>query len=101
MFLHLVLMDFNENADDAFFRRVNEFAERIRSECRSVVIYHFSKNEADRSDGLDYAIVAGFETSEAHDDYQISALHVEMKNYMGPFIRRLVVYDGHAPLPIP
>lgn len=101
MFLHVVMMAFNDKADAEFFRRVDEYADRIRRECRAVLIYDFGTNQADRSDGLDYAVVAGFESSEAHDQYQISDAHVAMKTYMGPFIDRIVVFDGKVTAGVP
>jgi hypothetical protein len=59
--------------------------------------YAFRPNQAGRSDGLTHAVVAAFADSPAHDRYQVSPAHQEMKAYMAGFIERLVVYDGEIP----
>ncbi|MNE98127.1 Stress responsive A/B Barrel Domain protein [compost metagenome] len=64
-------------------------------------VYHFGANEAARSQGYAHAVVSAFESAQAHDDYQVSPAHVEMKSYMGAFIQRMVVFDGAAPLLVP
>lgn len=101
MYMHLVMMEFSPAADLAFFARVQAYAERIRQECKGVTIYHFGSNEAARSLGFMHAVVSAFESAQAHDDYQVSPAHVEMKTYMGGFIQRMVVFDGAAPLLVP
>jgi hypothetical protein len=100
MYLHLVMMEFSPDAGPAFFRAVEAHAVRIRQECADVLVYHFGANEAARSDGYTHAVVSVFKDSSAHDTYQVSPAHVDMKTYMGPYIQRLVVFDGAAPLPL-
>ena len=94
MFLHIVLMALKPQADDAFLERVQAHCRRVRQECPSVLGYEFRSNEASRSQGLDYATVSMFESAAAHDAYQVSPAHVAMKEDMGPYIERLVVFDG-------
>lgn len=94
MFLHIVLMALTPQADDAFLARVQTHCQRVRRECPGVLGYEFRTNEASRSQGLDYATVSMFESAAAHDAYQVSAAHVAMKEDMGPYIERLVVFDG-------
>lgn len=98
MYMHIVMMEFTPEAGDEFFRTVEAFAERIRQECTDVMVYHFGLNEAARSDGYTHAVVSAFKDSPAHNTYQVSPAHVDMKAYMGPYIKRLVVFDGLAPL---
>lgn len=98
MYMHLVMMEFIPDAGPEFFRQVEAYAVRIRQECADVLIYHFGANEAARSDGYTHAVVSAFKDCPAHDTYQVSPAHVEMKTYMGPYIQRLVVFDGAAPL---
>ena len=94
MFLHVVLMQFNGDADARFRERVQHYCARIRSECDGVAGYDFQPNVASRSDGLAYAVIGAFTDSAAHDRYQISPAHQEMKAYMAGFIERLVVCDS-------
>ncbi|MOA04793.1 Stress responsive A/B Barrel Domain protein [compost metagenome] len=101
MYMHLVMMEFSPAAGAEFFARVEAYAERIRQECKGVNVYHFGANEAARSQGYAHAVVSAFESAQAHDDYQVSPAHVEMKSYMGAFIQRMVVFDGAAPLLVP
>lgn len=94
MFIHVVMMSFKAEADSAFHAKVQEFAVRIRAECEGLQTYLYGANEADRGDGLTHAVVAGFVNTAAHDRYQISPVHLEMKAFMAQFISRLVVFDA-------
>lgn len=98
MYMHIVMMEFIPDAGPEFFRQVEAYAVRIRQECADVSLYHFGTNEAARADGYTHALVSAFKDSPAHDIYQISPAHMEMKTFMGPYIQRLVVFDGAAPL---
>lgn len=97
MFLHAVLMELADSADASFHGRVNEYCERIRKECDGVLTYYYGRNDASRSQGLDHAVIAAFTGSDAHDRYQVSPVHQEMKRYMAPLIVRMVVFDGTVP----
>lgn len=97
MFLHVVMMEFDERVDANFFGKVEALAERVRQECAGLVLYHFGENVADRSQGYTHATSSLFSDAASHDAYQVSAAHVAMKNHMVPFIKRIVVYDGHLP----
>lgn len=93
MFHHIVLMKYSARADTGFFEKVQSFCERIRVAMPNVVRYVHRPNRAARRDGLDWAIVSTFGSSQDHDAYQVSPLHQEMKEYMTPFIERIVVCD--------
>lgn len=97
MFYHIVMMAFTPEADQAFFDRVEHYARRVRAECADVVTYAMTTNIASRGDGLTHGVVGAFQSSQAHDDYQVSPAHVEMKAFMSPFIARIVVLDGEVP----
>lgn len=97
MYTHIVMMEFAKDADQTFFDKVGMFSQRIRAECHGVIAYDFGLNEAARSGGYTHAVVSVFSDAAAHDDYQISPVHVDMKTYMGPFIQRIVVFDGAIP----
>lgn len=94
MFYHVVLMQFRKDADASFLRRVEHYVARVRAECPDVLTYGLVDNVAARSDGLTHGIVGAFASSAAHDAYQVSPAHQEMKAYMSPFIARIVVLDG-------
>lgn len=93
MFHHIVLMQFTAEADRVFRDRVEDFCGRMRRSTPCMDRYIFRRNEATRSDGLDWAIVSSFNSRADHDAYQISSLHQEMKSYMSPFIARIVACD--------
>jgi quinol monooxygenase YgiN len=101
MFYHIVMMRLSERADAAFHARVEAYAERVRRECRGLLHYDYGSNLADRGGGYDRAMLSVFESSSAHDAYQVSPVHQEMKAYMTPFIADLVVCDSDCPLPVP
>lgn len=94
MFIHVVMMSFKTHADPAFHARVQKFAERLSASCDGMLGYWYGANEASRADGLTHAVISSFENAAAHDRYQVSPLHQEMKAFMVPFIERLVVFDS-------
>lgn len=94
------MMGFTPDTGIEFFATVEAFADRIRKECPDVEIYHFGVNEAARANGYTHAVVSAFKDSAAHDAYQTSPAHVEMKTYMGPHILRIVVFDASVPEPV-
>lgn len=93
MFHHIVLMSFNDTADAAFFAQAQRYVERVKAECKDVVDYFMRENIASRSDGLTHGIVGVFKSSAAHDAYQISPVHQEMKAFMTARMSRIVVLD--------
>ena len=97
MFLHVVMLQLSGAADARFHDRVRGYCDRILAECDGVAGYAFRPNQAGRSDGLTPAVGAAFRDAAAHDRYQVSAAHQEMKAYMTDFIERLVVFDGEIP----
>ncbi|MHA3904905.1 Dabb family protein [Castellaniella sp. WN] len=96
-FLHVVMMRFEEDVDERFHRQVEEHAQRVRRECAGVLMYHYGANVADRSQGYTHATSALFVDAAAHDAYQTSPAHVEMKRLMMDRIARIAVYDGLIP----
>jgi len=93
MFHHVVLMRFTAQAGPAFHAAVEAFCDRVRRADPRPHRYVYRPNVASRSDGLDFGIVAVFDSAAAHERYQVSAVHQEMKAYMTPFIERIVVCD--------
>lgn len=86
-------MKFTAAADRAFHAAVETYCERVRAGDPRPRRYIYHRNIAARSDGLDYAIVAAFDSAAEHDRYQVSATHQEMKAFMAPFTERLVACD--------
>ncbi|MGO3123380.1 MAG: Dabb family protein [Advenella sp.] len=97
MFLHIVLMQFSNKADTRFFQQVVHHTTLVKRECEGLLMYHFGENIADRSQGYTHATSAAFANSAAHDVYQACPSHVAMKQFMEPYIERIVVYDGMLP----
>lgn len=94
MFIHAVLMSFRSTASVEFHRKVGGYAERVLQECGGIVSYLYDANGASRAEGYTHAVVAVFVDESAHDSYQISAVHLEMKSFMATHIDRLVVFDS-------
>jgi hypothetical protein len=99
MFHHIVLMKYTPQADASFFGKVEGYCDRIRRSSPSVRRYVHLRNESARRDALDWAIVSSFESTQAHDAYQVSPLHQEMKAFMTPYIERIVVCDADEEKP--
>jgi hypothetical protein len=87
-------MRFSEEADPRFFRRVDEYVDRVKNQLPYVRGYHLMRNVASRSAGFEWVIVSTFDNSAAHDEYQVSTVHQEMKAFMGPYITEIVACDG-------
>ena len=94
MFHHIVLMRFTAATDARFLAEVERYADRIRRELPYVRAYAFVRNAAGRAQGYDWAVIAHFDDSAAHDAYQVSDAHQEMKAYMAPFIADLIACDA-------
>jgi hypothetical protein len=93
MFHHILLMNFAPDTGPEFFARAQEYIARIKAECEGVQSYFLAENRANRSDGLTHGIVALFDSSAAHDAYQASPIHQEMKAFMATRMARVVVLD--------
>ena len=93
MFHHVVMMRISKTADRTFHDKVEHHAARVRKEISGLVSYDYGENGADRGKGFDFAIISVFEGEAAHDAYQTSAVHVELSDYMTPFIEDMVVCD--------
>lgn len=94
MFLHAVLMELHPTAGEAFHAEVQRYCRRIRDECSDVLGYEYVANRADRAQEFSYAVISHFVDEDAHDRYQVSFAHQEMKAFMAPHIRRMVVFDN-------
>lgn len=92
MFFHAVLMQL-ESPDEAFLAQVEHYAARIRAELDEVRAYHFGRNRAARGAGWDWVVLAQFDDEAAHERYQTSELHGQMKAYMTPRIRAIMACD--------
>lgn len=93
MFYHIVLMSFAPDCGPAFFKRAEAYVERVKAECDGVVSYLMKENVASRNDGLTHGIIGAFASSAAHDAYQVSPVHQEMKAFMTTGMSRIVVLD--------
>lgn len=97
MFLHIVMMRIDEGVGEPFFEQVNACAERVKAECGGLLMFHFGPNSAERAGGYNYVTSSAFVDEAAHDAYQVSPAHTEMKVLMAPHIESVVVYDGVVP----
>jgi hypothetical protein len=97
LFLHVVMMQFDDRVDARFHEQVKAYAERVRRECEGIVLYHYGENSADRSRGYTHATSALFTHEGAHDVYQSSPAHVAMKQFMMEHIQRIAVHDTVVP----
>lgn len=93
MFHHVVMMRISESADQAFQDKVEHYAARVRKEIPGLVSYDYGENAADRGRGFNFAIISVFKEEAAHNAYQVSAVHVELRDYLKPFIEDTVVCD--------
>jgi hypothetical protein len=93
MFHHILLMSFAPDTGPDFFATAQDYVARIKAECSGVEGYFLSENLASRSDGLTHGIVGVFASSAAHDAYQASPVHQEMKAFMATKMARVVVLD--------
>lgn len=93
-YYHVVLMKIRADADAAFHEAVRGYCRQILASCPGVLSYDYFANEASRSQGHDFAIVARFVSSPAHDAYQADPIHLAMKGFMAPYIENMVVLDG-------
>jgi hypothetical protein len=96
MFYHAVLMNLS-NTSAEFLSQVDKFAVRVRAELPYVRDYHFGRNVASRAGQFGWTVIAAFDTEADHERYQVSAVHQQMKAFMGPHIAEIVVCDVDTP----
>jgi len=96
VFIHVVLMSFAPETPVTFHSDVEEFASRILRECDGLAHYLYGLNEAGRAGGFTHAVIGCFDDEAAHERYQTSAAHQEMKIFMAERIEKLVVFDSSA-----
>ena len=94
MFYHVVLIQFHPGVDDDFLCNAETYAQRVRNECDGVVAYFFAPNTAARADGFSHAVVGIYDSAEAHEAYQVSPVHQEMKEFLLTRIKRIVAFDA-------
>ena len=99
MFCHIVMMRLSNKAGPEFHAQVEAFAGRVRRESAGLIHYDYGVNVAGRGKGYDRVVLSIFESSAAHDAYQVSPVHQEMKAFMTPYIEDLVVCDTDLPSP--
>ncbi len=99
MFYHIVMLRFDDQAGPDFHARVADYAARVRRECAGVIRYDYGVNAAARGKGCSHAVLSLFESSAAHDAYQASPAHQEMKAFMMPRIAEIVACDAEPPEP--
>jgi quinol monooxygenase YgiN len=99
MFYHIVMMRLAGPSEADFDRQVEAYAQRIRAECGGLLRYDYCRNEAARSQGYAHVIAAIFDSSEAHDRYQVSPVHQALAAYVKPFVADILVFDSDLPHP--
>lgn len=92
MFYHVVLLNLKGLGPDSLFS-LNGFASRMRDELPYVREFYFGVNKASRAGKYGWTVVATFDNDGDHERYQASAVHQEMKAFLGPFIVDIVVAD--------
>jgi heme-degrading monooxygenase HmoA len=90
------MLRFTADAGDGFHHRLEHYAERMRREMPGLTAFRFVRNQADRSKGYDWALISSFQSSAAHDAYQISPLHQELRAFMQPAVADLLVCDAEV-----
>ena len=94
MFHHTVLLCLEKTADTEFLARMRKFEAAVRSSCKGVVRYHLVRNEAATRKEFEHALFSAFESYSSFVEYDRSALHDEIKAFLRPYIKDLVVADG-------
>ena len=92
MFHHTVMVNFIA-VDAEFLQAVEGCAERIRGAQDGLIEFGFHHNDSSRAGAFRYAFVSRFHDSSAHDRFQTSALHDELKQLIMPRVAGLVVLD--------
>lgn len=92
MFHHTVMVSFTA-VDAEFLQTVEGYAERIRGTQNDLIEFGFHHNDSSRAGPFRHAFVSRFHDSAAHDRFQTSTLHEELKQLIMPRIAQLVVLD--------
>ena len=94
MFFHMVLMSIKSETEDSFYEKVEDYANRIRTELPYVRKYSFTRNVASRAKGYNWVVYGLFDSEDDHEEYQISPVHQEMKAYIASFTDDMIACDA-------
>ena len=94
MYNHTVLLCLDKDIDAMFLAKIRQFEMAVRSSCAGVIGYQFSANEAMTKRGFDHVLFSSFESRDAFVQYDRSALHIEIKDFLRPYVKDLLVADG-------
>ena len=89
-----MLLRLAAEADATFIARFARFEAAVLEGCAGTVAYRLLPNEAPSARGFTHALFSTFASPAAFVDYDRSALHAEIKAFLGPYVRELVVADG-------
>jgi len=93
MFSHTVLIQIPDDAPDAFHTRACELANQIRATCPGLLSYAYGRNTADRGKHYNFAVVSTFVDEAAHDAYQVSDLHIQLKDHIATQMKDILACD--------
>jgi heme-degrading monooxygenase HmoA len=101
MFHHTVLLRLAPDADADFLARFARHEAALRERVPGTLLYRLLPNDAPSGKGYTHALFSAFASRAAFDDYDRSALHAEIKAFLGPYVLDLVVADGDDGAPAP
>lgn len=97
MYLHVVLMAFNQEVTASLSSRVEARFDVIARTCPGVMRFELLRNASRTSPDYSHALLSVFSSEEALDAYRVSPAHDELMAELGPYVRTIVVLDSVLP----
>ena len=80
MYIHVVMLRFDDTVDQAYHQRLHDFADAFRA-LPGVVSYNYCENVVDQAGAYSHAIVGVFDAVESYMNYVETPLHDEIKAF--------------------
>ena len=94
MYLHVVMMAFNQEVSASFRSQIETCFKGIADECEGVARFDLVDNQSRTSPAYTHALVSVFSDEAALDSYRTGAAHDRLMTQLGPHINEIVVLDS-------
>lgn len=93
MFRHVVLLRFNQPLEQRDYDDIVNSCVVMKKELAGILSLIFVANRSDRAQSYTHAFVADFFDQDAHDRYQQTPIHIQLKKKITKLSSDLVVLD--------
>lgn len=94
MYLHIVMMAFNDAMNPFLRQCIEQCFNTIRNDSKGVVRFELLDNQSHTSTHYTHALLSIFTSKQALDTYRTGAAHAQMMKTLTPHIAQIEVLDS-------